>query len=212
MSRLSSRTQIIIAVAVIAVLAVLFIVLAIVPLITEASEVDAQIEQANANLVAAQATLARRQSAKAQSAQDEVELMALANQVPDTPLLPSVIIELQDVANAAGLEFPQITVEDLTPGRVAEGAETSEYSAVPLTVLVRGEWADIIEYLRLLYELNRGVRVTSSSHVYVPATDTSEAYVQASITLEVYVMSAATTESPSSSNVASPSVDATQTP
>lgn len=210
MSRLSARTQIIIAIAVIAALAVAFIVLGIVPLLTAASEVDAQIEQANASLTAAEATLARRQSAKAQSAQNEVELMRIANQVPDTPLLPSVIIELQDVANAAGLEFPQITVGDLTPGQAADGAETSDYSAIPLTAVVRGEWADIIEYCRKLYELNRGVRITSSSHIYVPATETSEAYVQATIELEVYVMAAA--ETPSTSDGASPSTEPTETP
>jgi len=212
MSRVSARTQIIIAVAVIAGLALAFIVLGILPLITAASDVDAQIDQANTNLVTAQALLARRQSAKAQSAQNEVELINLANQVPDTPLLPSVIIELQDVANAAGLDFPQITVADLEPGTLADGTETSDYSAVPLTVIVRGEWADVIEYCRELHELDRGVRITSSSHVYVPATDTSEAYVQATIVLEVYVMAAATSEVPSASNVASPSVDATQSP
>jgi Tfp pilus assembly protein PilO len=210
MSRLSARTQIIIAIVVIAALAVAFIVFAILPLITSASDVDAQIDQANTNLATAQALLARRQSAKAQSAQNEVELIALANEVPDTPQLPSVIIELQDVANAAGLEFPQITVGDLTPGQAADGSETSDYSAVPLTVVVRGEWADVIEYCGKLYELERGVRITSSSHIYVPETETSEAYVQGTIELEVYVMAAA--ESPSTSGTAAPSTEATETP
>jgi len=212
MSRVSARTQIIIATAVIAALALAFIVVGIVPQITAASDVDSQIDQANTNLITAQALLARRQSAKAQSAQNEVELIDLANQVPDTPLLPSVIIELQDVANATGLDFPQITVADLEPGTLADDTETSDYSAVPMTVIVRGEWADVIEYCRELHELDRGVRITSSSHVYVPATDTSEAYVQATIMLEVYVMAAATSDVPSASTVASPSVDATQSP
>jgi len=210
MSRMSARTQIIIAIAVIAALAVAFIVFGILPLITAASEVDAEIDQANTNLVTAQALLARRQSAKSQSAQNEVELIDLANQVPDAPQLPSVIIELQDVANAAGLEFPQITVGDLTPGLAADGSETTDYSAVPLTVVVRGEWADIIEYCRKLYELDRGVRITASSHIYVPETETSDAYVQGTIELEVYVMAAA--ESPSTSGASAPSVETTETP
>ena len=212
MSRLSGRTQMIIAIVVIAVLAVVFIVVGILPLITSAADVDGQIETENANLAAAQATLKRRQSAKAQSAQNEVELLRIANEVPDTPLLPSVIIELQDVANAAGLDFPQITVGDVTPGRAADGSETTDYSAIPLTVVVRGEWADIIEYYRKLDELTRGIRVTSSSFIYVPEAETSAEYVQATIILEAYVMAATTSQSPSGSNVTSPTVDATQTP
>lgn len=208
MASLSARNQLVIAVVVLVLAAVAATVFVVVPQFTQASEVDAQIEAERANLAAAKALVERRQSAKAQSAQNEVELMRIANQIPDAPQLPSVIIDLQDVANASGLEFPQITVGDMTPGKDAQGQETAAYSALPITLVLRGEWADLIEYYRKIDKLDRGVRITSSSFTYVPETDTSDAYVQANIVLEVYVM-AASSEPPASSGATSATPDAT---
>jgi type IV pilus assembly protein PilO len=212
---LSARNQIIIAVAIILVLAVAFTFLGILPMFRQAGEVDAQILTANSDLQAAQALVARRQSAKANSAQNEVELMRIANQVPDSPQLPTVIIELQDVANAAGLLFPQITVGALSPGAPSVEGQTPEYSKLSITLLVQGDWADVIEFYRKLDKLDRGVRVTNSTFSYVPESETSDAYVNANIVLEVYVMTSASSTPPPAvsapSQETSPSVNTTQT-
>lgn len=208
MASLSARNQLVIAIVVLVLAAAAVAAFLVLPQFTQASEVDAQIDAERANLAAARALVERRQSAKAQSAQNEVELMRIANQIPDAPQLPSVIIDLQDVANASGLEFPQITVGEMAPGKDEQGQETDAYSALPITLVLRGEWADLIEYYRKIDKLDRGVRITSSSFTYVPETDTSEAYVQANIVLEVYVM-AASSVPPASSETTSPTPDAT---
>lgn len=196
MSRISAQVQLYIAIAVIAVVALAVTFLGILPQFQKASTVSATITTEQSNLSAAQALLARRQSAKSQSAANEVELMRIANQVPDSPQLPSVIIELQDVANASGVSLQSIAPgEPAAPEPTADGV-VGDYTVVPVTFLVRGDWAEVIDCLRRIDDLERGVRVTDISVLYVPEVVQDEAptipaYVEANITLEVYVMASA---------------------
>lgn len=196
MSRLSAQVQLYIAIAVIAVVALAVVFLGILPQFQKASTVSSEIATEQSNLSAAQALLARRQSAKAQSAANEIDLMRIANQVPDSPQLPSVIIELQDVANASGVSLQSIAPgEPGAPEPMADGV-VGDYTVVPVTFLVRGDWAELIDCLRRINDLERGTRVTEVAVAYVPAViqegaPTVPAYVEANITLEVYVMAPA---------------------
>lgn len=191
MGKLSAQNQMIIAIAVIVVLAAAATFFLIVPQFQQASAIDAEIQTEQSNLVTAQALVARRQSAKAQSAANEVELMRIANRIPDAPQLPSVIIELQDVANAAGLEFPQINVSAIGEGPTTADGTPAGYHVVPLTVSVRGDWSDVVDYYHRIDKLERGVRVTTTSFSYLPKTEEQRAMIQAAISLEVYVMAPA---------------------
>jgi len=75
------------------------------------------------------------------------------NQVPDTPDLPSLIIELQDVAFATGVQLVAVQPAALVP--------LDTYQAVPVSVEVLGTWADTVDYLQALPKLDRGVRLTA---------------------------------------------------
>lgn len=176
--------------AVIVVLALLFVFLGILPLFQEASDVDAQIATEETNLQTAQALVARRQSAKAQSAANEVELMRIANRIPDSPQLPSVIIELQDLANDSNLLFSSLTVSGLSAA-AAEGTATPAYSRLPFTLVVKGDWADVTEYLHDVMTMERGMRVVSVTFNRIAKTETDPAMMQANVSAEVYVMAPA---------------------
>ncbi|MDO8848586.1 MAG: type 4a pilus biogenesis protein PilO [Coriobacteriia bacterium] len=209
MGRLSAQNQMYIAIAVITVVALAIVFLVIVPLFQEATGVDATIQTEEGNLAAAEALLARRQSAKAQSAADEVELMRIANEIPESPQLPSVIIELQDVANASGVDLIALKPEDLQAGNAETEGGVSDYSAVPITLTLEGDWAEYIDLFRRIEALDRGVRVVTTTFSYVPETDTAPAYVAATIGIEVYVMAAVESKA---APEAVPSEATTQTP
>lgn len=193
MNNLSPRNQMIIAAVLILVVTVAAVALGIVPLFQKASDIDAQIADADMQMQTANALVERRLSAKARAAENEVELMRIANQIPESPELPSVIIELQDTANATGLEFVQITPSELVD------SEDGTYKIVSLTVILQGEWADIIEYTRKVDKLSRGVRATMGSFSRVEETDDAgdvTSFISAQMTLEVYVMAATPTAPP----------------
>ncbi len=190
MNRLSVQMQMYILIGVIALVALGVVFLVIVPMMQEASDLETKIQVEQSNLATAQALVARRQSAKAQSAANEVELMRIANQVPDSPQLPALIIEVQDVANAAGVELPQISIGDVTPAVAGADGVVPAFSVLQMTVRYSGDWADVIDFDRRLKNLNRGVRVVSTMLTYVPANEDTDALIDATSVLEVYTMSA----------------------
>lgn len=159
MNKLSTQMQMYIAIGLIAVLSLAFILLGILPKFQAASEVDAGIETAEIELQTAQALLTRRQAAKSQAAANEVVLMDIANKVPDSPQLPGLVVELQEIANAAGVTLGQISVGDIVdPVAGDDGVVPTEYDRMEITVLVVGDWGDAVDFYRRVEKLDRGPR------------------------------------------------------
>ncbi len=206
MGKLSAQNQLYIAIALIAVVTIAVVFLGILPLFQDAAEVDGQIATEQQSLAAAQALLARRQSAKAQSAANEVELMRIANQIPDSPQLPSVIIEVQELANISGVVLMQITPGDLVPAVDESGADLG-YGVVDVAVVISDvHWANHIDFLRRLPLLDRGVRIVSVVCASIEGDDDEPAYIESTIVIQVYVMA-----SPEAATMAAPAPSTTPT-
>ena len=159
-------------------------VLLVLPQFRALSDLDSSIRDADMGVSQAQALLAQRQEIKARSAQTEATRMRLANQMPETPELPSLIVELQDTINAAGLEFASIAPN--TPTLVDDG----RYSAINIAITVRGTWQDTVDLLNRFRSLTRQVRVASFSVSRLDSGDDTDApsRVESAISLQVYTM------------------------
>ncbi len=188
MNRLSAQNQLIIGVVVIVAVTLAAVFFAILPQFDRAKRIDGEIAQVESDIQAQRAIVARRMSAKQQAADAQVEMLRIANQVPEAPELPTIIVNLQDAANAAGLTFAQIQPGEPAPA-VDQANKDLGYTKIPITVIVQGAWSDHIDYLRRIAKLERGVRVTDATYTYVPPTDTEKAHVEGVIKLEVYTMS-----------------------
>jgi type IV pilus assembly protein PilO len=126
---------------------------------------DDQIAAAETQLQTSKTLLAQRQQIKNRTAATDAQWLALATLVPENPDLPSLIIEIQDVAFASGVQ-----INSITPGEPAGSADNS-YVVVPLQVGIAGTWADTVDFLKNLNKLNRGIReVNYTSTVAPPAT------------------------------------------
>lgn len=181
--KLSPRDQLIVAIAAIVVAAVAVVVLVVMPRFRAVGQVKADIKVAEDQIAQARALLARRQGAKAGAAGTQAQLMRLANEFPDAPQLPALIIELQDVANDSGLDFASLQSD--RPA-VREG-----FAALPLSLQVSGEWADIIEFLRKLDKMTRRVRVlnlTVSPEAVSEEATGAPMIENVSISLEAFIM------------------------
>lgn len=213
MNRLSAQNQMIIAVAAIVVMAVAVVFLAIMPAFQRATQIDTEIAKVTSDIQAEQAVLDRRKSAKAQSADNQVEMLRIANQVPESPELPTLIVDLQDTANAAGLDFTQLAPS--APIAVANASgQPVGYSSIPISMIVNGDWADQIEFLRKIDKLSRGIRIKSCAYSYRPETEAEDAAVIGTISLEVYTMAVVQTNvsTATQSNPATPPAGATPAP
>jgi Tfp pilus assembly protein PilO len=184
----STQKIIIIAVAVAAVAAVVFFLL-ILPQFSRVSTLDAEIAQAQQDIESARTLLEQRQAIKARAAETEARLLSLSNEVPESPELPSVIIELQDAVNAAGLDFVSITPQ------VPEQTEGG-YSAIAMSMNVNGTWPDYVDLLQRLKRVKRQIRIVGTNITRIvpesaeqtPSVE-PENRVDAQIDIEVYTMS-----------------------
>jgi len=188
MNRLSAMNQMIIAGVLIVALSAAVVFFGILPMFDKAAVMDAEIKTLDSEIMSQRALVERRLSAKAQAAQTDVDLINLANQVPESPDLPTLIINLQDAANAAGLVFAQIAPATPEPVVGPDGAPAG-YSAIPISLRVEGQWSDIIEYVRRLSKFPRGLRITNATFVNVPGTTERERHVSAQVSVTVYTMS-----------------------
>lgn len=191
--RLSPRDQMILGIAAIVLVVAVGVFVLIMPQVNRLGELDSEIHTADQEIQSAQTLLDQRQDAKLAAASTQAQLIKLANEMPDTPELPSLIIELQDTANESGIDFTGI--EPQIP-QTATG-----YRKLPLSLTISGQWTDIIEFTRRLTKLGRQIRVLSvvvgSAQVGTPASQTptdtvGPNVITATVEIEAYMLGGTT--------------------
>jgi type IV pilus assembly protein PilO len=185
--KLTSMQKMLAVIALMTVIVVAGVVLLIVPKFGELSALEAELQAANDQIAQTKGLLAQLEQAKANASVTQAELLALGNQFPEKPELPALVIELQDVSNAAGIRFDSIapSVPAPTPG--------GQYSEVLITTRVTGAWPDVLDYLRRLNRMTRAIRVTDvamSPLASVSTTSTEAPDIGADVSLRAYVMNA----------------------
>jgi Tfp pilus assembly protein PilO len=197
----------------IAVVAVIAGLLLIYPQVKTIATINTQIQQAEKDVDAANALLLQRQEMKDRAAQTDAAYLRLANQVPETPELPSLIIELQDVALQAGVDFEGLRPDDPITSTSAQASATGSnpppttsaaagsYVVIPIEVSVSGSWSDTIDFMNRLQHMTRAIRVveynTSSNAGQAGQTesDSTQTSEFTTLRLEAYTMPASATGS-----------------
>jgi type IV pilus assembly protein PilO len=186
--KLTSMQKMLGVVAAIVVVLIAAVVLLVVPKFSELAQLDVELQAAKDQVDQTKALLAQLDQARSNAALTQAELLALANQMPENPELPSLLIELQDVSNTAGVRFNRVVV----PGDPAPIAGAG-YIEIPVSVEITGKWADILDYLRRINGMTRAIRVmrvafpqptTSAS-----TTETVEPDLTSTLDIKAYVMS-----------------------
>jgi type IV pilus assembly protein PilO len=188
---------ILVAVGLLVVLAVVAALL-VVPQYQKQKALDTQIAAAEQQLQASKTLLAQRQEIKNRTAATDAQWLKLASLVPENPDLPSLIIELQDLAFASGVQITAIA-----PGELVESTDGS-HVIIPSEIRIWGTWADTVDYLKSINKLNRGVRESNfSATVAAPGTGDPvlpNYSVATAVTLHAYMIPAA----PSTATTAAP--------
>lgn len=165
--KLSSRVLLFVAIGVTVVLVIGLFFLLVFPQISKLSALGVEITQAESDIQTAQLLLKQRQSVKARSAETETKLLRLANELPESPELPSLLIELHDTVNESGLEL-----NSLTPARPVD--DPAGFSAIRIDITAVGNWQDTIDFLHRLNRLTRQVDVDAVTALPAPAEVTDE--------------------------------------
>jgi Tfp pilus assembly protein PilO len=178
--RISPRDKLILVAVAIAIVAVIAGLLLIMPQVKTIATINDQIQQAEHDVDQANALLLQRQDMKDRAAQTDAAYLRLANQVPETPELPSLIIELQDVALQAGVEFEGLRPEDPISATKADSGSAGataasngapgDYVVIPMQVSISGSWSDTIDFMNRLAHMTRAVRIVE----YTTADNTNK--------------------------------------
>lgn len=179
--KLTSMQKIIAVAVAIAVAAIVVFFVLIFPMFGQLAELDTKQQAANALVQQSQTTLVQLQEAKSKASETQAQLVRVANEMPENPELPTLIIELQDICNASGVRF--VSVAPKAPvyrGGDGDVPEDVNFSDVPVDLMIEGTWTDFLDLLRKLNGMTRAVRVTDIS-VQAPVAATSSSSTTATI-------------------------------
>lgn len=150
--RIAPRTRFIL--TIVAMVLLLLVVAAVVvwPQYKALGAMDAKIAVADQEVALQKTRLAQRQEIKNRASQTDAKWLRLASEVPESADLPSLIIELQDLAFSTGVQLTAITPQQ--PAASKDGT----YWSVPIKIVVIGTWSDSVEFLQRLNKIERGLR------------------------------------------------------
>lgn len=185
--KLTSMQKMLAVIAVVVLMAIAAVALLIVPKFGELSQLDVDREAALAEVQQARTRVAQLRQSAAKASITQAELLKLANEFPETPELPSLIMELQDAANASGIRFATFG-----PGKPVAAID-GRYTELPLDVAFTGTWSDMLDYMRRVNHMTRAIRVTDVTLAgQAPPTQPSLASEDMTLTLTLamraYVM------------------------
>jgi len=184
--KMTSIQKMILTVAAFVLVAALVIVFVILPQFGQLDTLSQQRATAESQRQQALAVLSQLEEAKTRSAITEAKLLKIGTQMPDSPQLPTLIIEMQDIANDAG-----VTVTSFSPAQPTP-ASGGQFTEVAISTQMNGDWDDILDYLHRLDRSTRLLRVTnvSISPESAEATSTTDEEIPltVSLTIKAYVM------------------------
>ena len=121
------------------VVAAAYYFLLLSPLRTSISETDASIATEQQTLAQNKAKLAQMTQTREEAAKNQATLIELSKMVPESTELPSLLLQIQDLATESGIDFLTISP---SPSQAAGAAEI-----ISLSLSITGSFFDINDFL-----------------------------------------------------------------
>lgn len=136
MKKLSSSNLTVVAVLVVVVLGIAFYSMALSPKREEASKLDAQVEQVKGSLAQHQAEIAAAEEARADFPGEYQRLVVLGKAVPGDDDTASLLVQVNHIADHAGVRFSDLALSSEGSGEASETAGPApapEASGAPIS-------------------------------------------------------------------------------
>ena len=137
---MTRRIKLILAGLGLVVFAVLIYFLVLSPIHGDVAETKKAISAEEGRIAEAKVKLAAAEATRAEGRRNQARLLELAKIVPVSVELPSLILQIQDLADKAGIEWIRIT-----PGEAKDGG-TGTYQIVPLALQFSGNYFDVSDF------------------------------------------------------------------
>ena len=155
------------------------------PLLDRLGERSEERSAKEAQLANLRQEVAELEAVQRSAPETERQLLELSKRVPTQPEIPTLVVQMEDVADAAGVT--QLSIQPGTPGPPPGG---DDYSVVPVTMSFEGTYEQLIDFLRRTGQLAR--LVTVNGITYEEATQEGstlqeiERVLQVEVEAEVY--------------------------
>jgi type IV pilus assembly protein PilO len=136
---MSRRNVYILAVLGLVVVAAAYYLLVLSPLRTSIKDTEASIATEQQTLAANKAKLAQMEQTRQEAAKNQATLMELSKMLPESTEVPSLLLQIQDLATESGIDFMTISPAPPQPSGSVE--------IVSLALSIQGSFFDINDFL-----------------------------------------------------------------
>ena len=138
---MSSKLKMILAGVAIVVVAILVWFFLLSPLRGDIQTTETQIEEERARLSQAQIQLAKAEATREEGMANQARLLELSKMMPETEEIPSLLLQLQDLADQSGITFIAIS-----PGE-SQTSESADGRILPLSVEFSGTFFNVSDFI-----------------------------------------------------------------
>jgi Tfp pilus assembly protein PilO len=161
-------------VALVAIVAIAWFLL-ISPLRADIATANTSIAEETTRLSAAQAKLAQAAKTRAEGRKNQAQLLELAKMVPQSTQVPSLLVQIQDLADQSGIQFTS-----MAPG---DPNEIGGFQIVPLQLQFTGSYFDLSDFAYRVEQLVAGpgrLLTVKSIQLKLGGSDTTATTVKSS--------------------------------
>jgi type IV pilus assembly protein PilO len=166
----TNRNLIILGVLGMVLLIIIYYFLLLSPLLQRLNEQAQARESKQAQLEQVQQQVNELEEVRRQSPDIERQLLELSKRIPSQPQIPTLVVQMQEIAGASGVTQLKVDPE---PSTAPEGG--GDYRVVPVTMQFKATYDEMQDFLLRTRNLARLVTVTDVSYCRVPLLDTEHA-------------------------------------
>lgn len=155
----SQRNVLLLGVGLILLVLIGYYVLLLGPQREELAERQEERDAREEQLAQLDAEVAELEDIQSRAPEIERELLELSRRVPEQPEVPTVVVQVEEIADEAGVT--QLLVE---PGDPEQPEDGGEYTIIPVTMSFEGNYGDLQNFLSRLQDLTRLVAVENVVH------------------------------------------------
>jgi len=177
---MSSRNVILLGVLGLVVLIVAFYLLLLGPLLENLGQQADARDQRQATLAELRAEVARLEEVRRSSPELQRQLLELNKRIPTQPEVETLVVQIEDIAQAAGVTQTQIVRGDPAPP-----AGGGDFTVQPITMSFEGTYEELLEFLRLADDLVRLMTVSNVAYQVTEEGTTAAPDVEQNLVVEI---------------------------
>jgi type IV pilus assembly protein PilO len=177
---MSSRNVILLGALGLVLLVVAFYFLLLGPLLENLGQQADARDERQATLAELQAEVARLEEVRQNSPELQRQLLELNKRIPTQPEVETLVVQVEDIAQAAGVTQTQIVRGDPVP---PEGG--GDFTVQPITMSFEGTYEELLEFLRLADDLVRLMTVNNVAYEVAEEGTTAAPDVEQNLTVEI---------------------------